>query len=76
MLTLYFPFVFFCLLTVTMSLWVMFLQIAQHKLLGIQMVARSLGWFIISVNHSVGVGDLEPTGNASGVMIGSPHHDR
>jgi len=51
-------------------------KVAQHKLIGIQMVARSLGWSTLSINHHIGVGDLEPTGNAIGIMIASPYHDR
>jgi len=59
-------------------LWlsVCLLQISQHYILCIQMFTKSLGWHVLSLNNCIGVGDLEPIGNAVGAIIASPFHDK
>jgi hypothetical protein len=45
-------------------------------MLGVMLVAKTAGWTTLSHNSRLGVGDLEPTSNASGIMLASPYHDR
>jgi len=52
------------------------LQVAQHYVLGIQMLTKALGWHVLALNAHVGVGDLEAVGNALGTIIASPFHDK
>jgi len=52
------------------------LQVAQHYILCIQTFTRSLGWHVLALNNHIGVGDLEPVGNAVGAIIASPFHDK
>jgi len=52
------------------------LQIAWHYILCIQTFTKSLGWHVLSLNTHIGVGDLEPVGNALGAIIASPFHDK
>jgi len=52
------------------------LQVAQHYILGIQTLTKALGWHVLALNSHVGVGDLEPVGNALGTIIASPFHDK
>jgi mediator of RNA polymerase II transcription subunit 17 len=51
-------------------------QVAQHYIVSVQTSAKSLGWQILSLNNHIGVGDLEPLGNAVGALLASPYHDR
>ena len=52
------------------------LQVAQHYITGIQTLTKALGWHILALNSHIGVGDLEPVGNAVGTIIASPFHDK
>jgi len=52
------------------------LQMAQHYVMCIPTFTKSLGWHVLSLNNNVGVGDLEPVGNALGAIIASPFHDK
>jgi len=52
------------------------LQVAQHYIVCIQTFTKSLGWHIVALNSHIGVGDLEPVGNAVGAIIASPLHDK
>ena len=52
------------------------LQVAQHYILCIQTFTKSLGWHVLALNNHIGVGDLEPVGNAVGAIIASPFHDK
>jgi len=51
-------------------------QVAQHYILCIQTFTKSLGWHVVALNNHIGVGDLEPVGNAVGAIIASPFHDK
>jgi len=51
-------------------------QVAQHYILCIQTFVKSLGWHVLAYNNHIGVGDLEPVGNALGAIIVSPFHDK
>jgi len=51
-------------------------QVAEHHVYATQISAKSMGWKVLSVNSYVGVGDLEPLGNALGIMLASPYNDR
>jgi len=50
--------------------------VAQHYIFGIQTLSKALGWHILALNNHIGVGDLEPVGNAVGTIIASPFHDK
>jgi len=45
-------------------------------MLCIQTFTKSLGWHVLALNNHIGVGDLEPVGNAVGAIIASPFHDK
>lgn len=50
----------------------LFCQICQHNVAAVQCFARYMGWTVISSESSIGVGPVEPLGNASAVVLASP----
>jgi hypothetical protein len=48
-------------------------QIAKHHITTAQSLARILGWNTLSLNMHVGVGDMEPVGNAHTFVTASPN---
>ncbi|XP_074660283.1 mediator of RNA polymerase II transcription subunit 17-like [Tubulanus polymorphus] len=51
-------------------------QIAQHQITVLHNLSKMMSWQILSINFHTGVGELEPLGNASTVMMASPTGDR
>ena len=49
---------------------------AQHPISVVQNLAKLMGWMTLSVNSHVGVGDVEPIGNALTALLVSPSGDR
>lgn len=52
------------------------MQIAHHHIQTIHSVAKILGWKTLSLNTQVGVGSMEPMGNAFSIALTSPQGDR
>lgn len=48
------------------------LQISQHQINTVQSLARFLGWHVVSSSAHLGLGPVEPLGNASSCMLSSP----
>ncbi|XP_064623431.1 mediator of RNA polymerase II transcription subunit 17-like isoform X2 [Lineus longissimus] len=51
-------------------------QIAQHQISAVQTLSKMMGWQVLSINTHAGVGDMEPLGNTSTVMLASPTGER
>lgn len=47
-------------------------QISQHNMAAVQCLAKYTGWTVLSSEQNIGIGSLEPLGNASTVMLASP----
>jgi len=47
-------------------------QISQHQINTVQSLARFLGWHVVSSSAHLGLGPVEPLGNASSCMLSSP----
>ncbi|CAL4186926.1 unnamed protein product, partial [Meganyctiphanes norvegica] len=47
-------------------------QISQHNMAAVQCLAKYTGWTVLSSEQNIGIGALEPLGNASTVMLASP----
>jgi mediator of RNA polymerase II transcription subunit 17 len=52
------------------------LQIAQHQISAVQTLSKMMGWQVLSINTHAGVGDMEPLGNTSTVMLASPNGEK
>lgn len=51
-------------------------QINQHQILGLQNVAKCMAWQTLSNSNHLGIGSVEPLGNASSCVLASPNGDR
>ncbi|XP_028968174.1 mediator of RNA polymerase II transcription subunit 17 [Galendromus occidentalis] len=51
-------------------------QVAQHQVNAVQTLAKYVGWKVLSTCGSVGVGGVEPLGNASSVVMASPNGEK
>ncbi|XP_055950781.1 mediator of RNA polymerase II transcription subunit 17-like [Argiope bruennichi] len=51
-------------------------QASQHQVNAAQALAKLMGWKVLSSGINLGVGNVEPTGNASSVLMTSPAGDR
>lgn len=51
-------------------------QINQHQISGLQQVAKCMGWQTLSNSNHLGIGAVEPLGNASSCVLASPNGDR
>lgn len=53
-----------------------FCHINQHQILAVQALAKCMGWQFLSNSTNLGLGSVEPLGNASSCMLASPTGDR
>lgn len=51
-------------------------QINQHQISGLQQVAKCMAWQTLSNSNHLGIGSVEPLGNASSCVLASPNGDR
>ncbi|XP_046442913.1 mediator of RNA polymerase II transcription subunit 17-like [Daphnia pulex] len=51
-------------------------QISQHQINAVQSLARFLGWHVVSSSAHLGLGPVEPLGNASSCILSSPSGNR
>lgn len=51
-------------------------QICQHQITGLQNLSRCMAWQLLSNSNHLGIGDVEPLGNANAILIASPLGDR
>ncbi|GIY17893.1 mediator of RNA polymerase II transcription subunit 17, partial [Caerostris darwini] len=51
-------------------------QASQHQVNAAQALAKLMGWKVLSLGVNLGVGNVEPTGNACSVLMTSPTGDR
>lgn len=51
-------------------------QINQHQIFGLQLVAKCMAWQTLSNSNHLGVGSVEPLGNATSCLLASPNGDR
>ncbi|XP_018326714.1 mediator of RNA polymerase II transcription subunit 17 [Agrilus planipennis] len=53
-----------------------FCHINQHQILAVQALAKTMGWQFLGNSNHLGLGSVEPLGNASSCLLGSPNGDR
>lgn len=53
-----------------------FCQINHHQIQALQIVAKCMAWQTLSSSNHLGVGSVEPLGNASSCVLASPNGDR
>lgn len=51
-------------------------QINQHQITALWHLSKCLGWQMLSNSNHMGIGSVEPLGNASSCMLASPKGDR
>ncbi|XP_065209478.1 mediator of RNA polymerase II transcription subunit 17 [Planococcus citri] len=51
-------------------------QIHHHQMIGVQNLAKSMGWQLLTSTPHLGIGNVEPLGNASSCILASPLGDR
>ncbi|XP_053694801.1 mediator of RNA polymerase II transcription subunit 17 [Sabethes cyaneus] len=51
-------------------------QISQHQIICLQSLAKCMAWQILSNSSHLGIGSVEPLGNASSCVLASPNSDR
>ncbi|XP_035772863.1 mediator of RNA polymerase II transcription subunit 17 [Anopheles aquasalis] len=51
-------------------------QISQHQIVCLQNLAKCMAWQILSSSSHLGIGAVEPLGNASSCVLASPNSDR
>ncbi|XP_055685044.1 mediator of RNA polymerase II transcription subunit 17 [Lutzomyia longipalpis] len=51
-------------------------QINRHQMSGLLNVARCMAWQTLSNSNHLGIGSVEPLGNASSCLLASPNGDR
>lgn len=51
-------------------------QINHHQITGLQLVAKCMAWQMLSNSNNLGIGGIEPLGNASSILLASPNGDR
>lgn len=53
-----------------------FCHINQHQILAVQALAKTMGWQFLANSNHLGLGAVEPLGNASSCILASPTGDR
>ncbi|KAF2904481.1 hypothetical protein ILUMI_01697 [Ignelater luminosus] len=53
-----------------------FCHINQHQILAVQALAKTMGWQFLGNSNHLGLGTVEPLGNASSCLLASPIGDR
>lgn len=53
-----------------------FYHINQHQILAVQALAKCMGWQFLANSSHLGLGTVEPLGNASSCILSSPTGDR
>jgi len=53
-----------------------FSQIYQHQITAVQGLAKCMGWQFLANSTHLGLGTVEPLGNASSCILASPIGDR
>ncbi|PSN33125.1 Mediator of RNA polymerase II transcription subunit 17 [Blattella germanica] len=53
-----------------------FCQIYQHQITAVQALAKCMGWQVLANSTHLGLGAVEPLGNASSCILASPIGDR
>lgn len=51
-------------------------QVSQHQVNAVQTLAKFVGWKVLSTCANVGVGPVEPVGNACSILMASPTGDK
>ena len=51
-------------------------QICQHQIAGLQSLSKCMSWQLLSNSTHLGIGAVEPLGNAHSCVIASPNADR
>lgn len=51
-------------------------QINMHQISGLQLVAKCMAWQTLSNSNHLGIGRVEPLGNATSCLLASPNGDR
>lgn len=51
-------------------------QINNHQISGLQLVAKCMAWQTLSNSNHLGIGRVEPLGNATSCLLASPNGDR
>jgi mediator of RNA polymerase II transcription subunit 17 len=51
-------------------------QIYQHQITAVQGLAKCMGWQFLANSTHLGLGAVEPLGNASSCILASPIGDR
>lgn len=51
-------------------------QINNHQISGLQLVAKCMAWQTLSNSNHLGIGSVEPLGNATSCLLSSPNGDR
>lgn len=51
-------------------------QICQHQIAGLQSLSKCMAWQLLSNSTHLGIGPVEPLGNAHSCVIASPNADR
>lgn len=51
-------------------------QINNHQIFGLQLVAKCMAWQTLSNSNHLGIGRVEPLGNATSCLLASPNGDR
>lgn len=51
-------------------------QINNHQISGLQLVAKCMAWQTLSNSNHLGIGRIEPLGNATSCLLSSPNGDR
>lgn len=56
--------------------YIITLQIYQHQITAVQALAKCMGWQFLANSSHLGLGAVEPLGNASSCILASPIGDR
>lgn len=59
-----------------MTMSVSCVQIYQHQISAVQALAKCMGWQFLANSSHLGLGSVEPLGNASSCILASPIGDR
>lgn len=51
-------------------------QISHHQISGLQSLSKCMAWQILSNSNNLGIGSVEPLGNASSCLLVSPNGDK
>ena len=51
-------------------------QLAQHQISGVQILAKVMGWQVLSASNFLGSGSVEPFGSAAGCLLANVKGNR